>query len=559
LTFPKSKVEIWEPGAGSALYTFTSTLQSIRTREIVTDGVGHFSFTLPTQELLAYRYNDIDLHDTVKIWLGYDSVPASPTWTFIGKVGNISAPMNTGEGYVRVVSGLSQGEILLNQLKRNKTYNAVDADTIVTEWATALSLGTSFTGDAADDIHVTMEIATKTYFDLMQSISDYWSLAGAGNQIKKDFYVDVGDVGHPTGHLIWKTRPMRTAGVSTLTVGTNILDYNVTRQKDPVKNDIVVYGKLCLMYPELQDEWTDDPLHANWNLNIGTALTIEAGDNKVGSHYVKATGDTIGAQTFCSVIFTFPELIHQGLHGQFDKLGVYLRTPIIATPNKMRIYLTDNLTDYFYTDIIKYGTTDWEYKEFPLGFTQTYSDDYPDGIWHAVGTPDWLNLQNIQFYQVWNNTDESSSIRIDDLWFKTKRARGVASNAGSKTTYGTRELEVIDDRLRTNSDCEKHAETLLYQKMTAPVQIEVTVVGDTNILVGDRLSVTIPAENITAADYDVISVEHSLTGQSFLTKATMVNSVNTREPLENTTVRTIIKQARATRNLSTELTQIGAR
>jgi hypothetical protein len=95
--------------------------------------------------------------------------------------------------------------------------------------------------------------------------------------------------------------------------------------------------------------------------------------------------------------------------------------------------------------------------------------------------------------------------------------------------------------------------------MTAPVQIEVTVVGDTNILVGDRLSMTIPAENITAADYDVISVEHSLTGQSFLTKATMVNSVNTREPLENTTVRTIIKQARATRNLSTELTQIGAR
>ena len=558
MTFPKSKVEIWEPGAGSALYTFTSTLQSIRTREIVTDGIGHFSLTLPTKEGLDYKYSDIDLHDTVKIWLGYDTVPPAPTWTFIGKVGNISGPANIGEGFFRVISGLSQGEILLNQLKRNKTYNAVDADTIVTEWATALSLGTSFTGDAADDIHVTMEIAAKTYFDLMQNISDYWSLAGAGNQIKKDFYVDVGDVGHPTGHLVWKTRPIRTAGVSTLTIGSNIIDYNVTRQKDPVKNDIAVYGKPCLMDPEVQDYWTEDPLHANWTLDQGTALTVQAG-GKVGSHYVRATGDTVGAQTFCSVIFTFPELIHQGLHGQFDKLGVYLRTPIIATPNKMEILLNCSPAGFFHTHIIKYGTTDWEYKEFPLGITQTYSDDYPDGIWEATATNDWLNLLNIQFYQVWDNTDEASSIDIDDLWFKPKRAHGVASNAGSKTDYGTRELEVIDDRLRTNSDCEKHAETLLYQKMTAPVQIEVTVVGDTNILVGDRLSMTIPAENITAADYDVISVEHSLTMQGFFTKATMVNSVNTREPLENTTVRTIIKQARATRNLSTELTQIGAR
>ena len=550
MTFPKSKVEIWEPGAGSALYTFTSTLQSIRTRETVTDGIGHFSLTLPTKEGLDYKYSDIDLQDTVKIWMGYDTVPPAPTWTFIGKVGNISGPANVGEGYFRVISGLSQGEILLNRLKRNKTYTAVDADIMVAAWANELGLGVGEI--AVDTTDVTMEVATKTYFDLLQEISDFY--VDGVNDIKKDFYVNV------SNNLVWKARPMRSgASVSTLTVGSNIVDYNVTRQKDPVKNDMVVYGKLWLMDPELQDEWTDDPLHANWTLITGTAVTVEAGDNKVGSHYVKATGDTVGAQTFVDVKFTFPDVIHQGLHGQYDTLGVYLRTPIIATPNKMRIYLFDSVGGYFYTDIIKYTTTDWEYKTFPLGITQTYSDEYPDGIWHKTAAADWLNLAYIKFYQVWDNTDETSSIRIDDLWFKTKRARGVASNAGSKTAYGTRELEVIDDRLRTDVDCAKRAETLLYQKMTAPVQIEVTVVGDTNILVGDRLSMTIPAENISAVDYDVISVEHSLTMQGFFTKATMVNSVNTREPLENTTVRTIIKQARATRNLSTELTQIGAR
>lgn len=549
-SFPKSKVEIWEPGAGSALYTFTNTLKSIHTQEIVTDGVGHFNLTLPTQEGLTYHYNDIDLHDTVKIWLGYDTVPAVPTWTFIGKVGNISAPCNTGEGYVRVISGLSQGEILLNRLKRNKTYTAVDADIMVAAWANELGLGVA--DIEVDTTDVTMEVATKTYFDLLQEISDYY--VDGVNDIKKDFLVNVNN------NLVWKARPMRTAGVSTLAIGSNIMGYNVTRQKDPVKNDIVVYGKLWLMEPELQDEWTDDPLHANWSLPVGTAVTVVAGDNKVGSHYVKATAAIIsGTQTEVNVKFTFPNVLHQGLHGQYDTLGVYLRTPIIATPNKMRIYLVDSAGYYFYTDFIKYTTTDWEYKTFPLGITQTYSDEYPDGIWHNPGSADWLNLAYIQFNQIWDNQDITSSIRIDDLWFKTKRARGVASNAGSKTAYGTRELEVIDDRLRTDADCATRAETLLYQKMAAPVQIDVSVLGDTNILVGDRLPLSIPAENILAVNYDIISVGHTLTAEKFYTSATAVNSENIREPVDNSTVRTIIKQARITRKLSTELTQIGAR
>jgi hypothetical protein len=400
-----------------------------------------------------------------------------------------------------------------------------------------------------------MEIATKTYFDLMQEISDYYD---AATSIKKDFYVDVGDVGDPTGHIVWKTRPMRTVGVSTLTVGKNILNYNVTRQKDPVKNSILVYGRNVLMEPETQDLWTEDPLHANWSLYTGTALTVEAG-GKVGSHYVRATGDTIGGKTYVSLIFTFPTMINQGLHGQFDALGMYLRTPIIPTPNKMRIFLNSDPLGWFYTDIIKYTTTDWEYKEFPLGITQTYSDDYPDGIWKTFSDADWLRTKSIQFYQIWDNTDETSRIEIDDLWLKPKRPSASASNPTSINTYGQRDLEVIDDRMRTSIQCSARAASLLWQKKDAPIQIDVTVIGDTNLLVGDRLTMTIPAENITGQPYDVISVEHLLTGKSLNTTATMVNSVNTREVIENNTVRTLMKHAKALRAFATERTNIGGR
>lgn len=551
---PVYRIEVWKPGGGSALYTFTSEVASIRTKEVVTDGVGNFSFTIPTKKGDRFKYYDIDLHDTVKIWLAYGSVPTDPI--FVGKVGSISACMDSMQGYGRVISGLSQGEILLNRLKKNKMWTTTDATTVVSAFASDLSLGTSYTGDASDTTHVTLEVATKNYFELMQEISDYYD---AANSIKKDFYVDIGDAGHTTGHLVWKTRPFRSSGVSTLTVNKNILDYNVLRQKEPVRNDILVYGKAILMYPETQDEWTDDPLHANWSLTQGTALTIEAGDNKVGSHYIKATGDKdlVASHTLCKLKFTFPDNIHQSLHGQYDTLAFYARTPIISPSNSFKIRLCTDSSNYFETTYDKSTTTDWEYLEFPLGYTQTYSNDFPNGIWTANGSPEWIDLDYIEFYQEWDNQDESSSIRLDDLWFKPRRPSGTATNAASIASYGQRDLEVVDERLRTNAECTARAEALLWQKKDAPIQIDVLVLGDTNILVGDRLSMTIPAENILTTNFDVISVEHFLTAKGFNTKAIMVNSGEIRSPVENNMVRSLINQSNAIRNLSTERIRIG--
>jgi hypothetical protein len=557
--FPVYKIEIWEPAGASALYTFTSNVPSIHIKEIVTDGIGYFNFTLKTKLGTNYSYNDIDLHDIVKIWLAYGTVPTDPI--FVGRVGNISAPMGTSQGYGRAISGLGQGEVLLNRLKKNKMWTATDATTIVSSFATDLSLGTSYTGDASDSTHVTMEVATKNYFELMQEISDWYD---AGNSIKKDFYVDIGDVGHTTGHLVWKTRPFRTTGVSTLTVGTNIIDYNVTRQKEPVKNSILVYGKAILMYPELQDEWTDDyggVIHPNWSFTQGTALTLEAGDNKVGSHYVKLTGDKdlVALHTLATLKFEFPENINQSKHGQYDTIALYARTPIIAPGNPFTIRLHTDAANYFETIYNKATTTDWEYLEFPLGYTQTYSEDFPNGIWTANGAPEWIDLDYAVFYQEWDNQDETSSIRIDDLWFKPRRPRSTPdplTDAASIAAYGQRDLEVVDERMRTNAECTSRAQALLWQKKDAPIQIDITVIGDTNLLVGDRLSMTIPAENISASNYDVISVEHFM-AKDFTSKATMVNSGNIRAPIENNVTRSLIRHNKAIRSMSTERTNIG--
>lgn len=58
--------------------------------------------------------------------------------------------------------------------------------------------------------------------------------------------------------------------------------------------------------------------------------------------------------------------------------------------------------------------------------------------------------------------------------------------------------------------------------------MDITTKGNTNILVGDRLNLTIPAENISSQNFDVLTVEHLLSNAQFTTRAIMVDTADTR-------------------------------
>ena len=103
---------------------------------------------------------------------------------------------------------------------------------------------------------------------------------------------------------------------------------------------------------------------------------------------------------------------------------------------------------------------------------------------------------------------------------------------------GVRELIYVDDNLLSESDCQRRGETLLYQMKDPPIQIEIVTPGNPNILIGDRLTITIPAENINNENFDVIAVEHTF--PPFITTVTMVNSVNTRKALPCTSMKTLL-------------------
>lgn len=545
MTNPVYKIETY---TGETLdHTITKDAVSYF-KEIVTDGVGHFMFTVPTVKGKPdpYYYDDIALGDKVKIWFGHDSVSGDPD--FVGKVGKISAPLSTQSGYLRVISGLSQGEILLRRFKHSKYYSETGASTIVTEWANDIELGTEQI--ESDTTAVTLEVQTKSYFDLLREISDWYD---AGGSIKKDFHVAYCST-HANGDLVWKSRPFRTSGVETLTVGDNIIGYNVIRPIEPVKNDITVYGNFGHIgipgedgrtLPTDKDAWTVDDI-GNWYAIDGTIALAYSG-NRIGSNHLAAY---TGAEEFISQWrreWTGSPLNAYG-PGKYQTINFWFAVADNCIESKVRI-LCPNITHSFEADLDMPGSmSGWLFRQFQLGVNQEYDADFnPSGVWTKNGSPKWFNMEGVDFYVEYNNVDRFT--HLDGLYFGHGRWRSTVSDNDSITAYGRRELEHIDDKLHSDTECNRKAQTLLYQKKDSPIQLEITTLGNRNILVGDQLPMTISAENISET-FDVISAEHSFSSRGFLTKATMVNSVNIREAIELDPLRAISNLTRRMRHLS---------
>lgn len=525
MTKPVYKIEVYD-SVPALIHTIETDALTVYSKEIVTDGIGHFNFVVPTKKGGNYIYNDIVLHDKVKIWYGYDSVGATPD--FIGYVGKISGPLSTQSGYTRQISGLSQGEVLLRRHKKNKYYTGTNASVIVTEWANDLSLGV---GDiTADTNQPDIEVRTKSYFDLLRYISDYW-LDGA-NQIKKDFYVDV------DFDLVWKVRPFRTVGVESFTVGEDVVHYVVTQKVKQVKNEIVVYGEATKPRPADKDSYTE--IITGWTASVGSVTADATAPVQAGAFQIRGNDD--GGST-CTFKYDLPRLTIRDI----NHIYIWSRAGGAIPPTaKVRLHAPDN-ANYFETDITPIGG--YSQDDFGLGPEYVYDAVHnPNGVWVVTGSPNWWDIEYMEYHAVWPGANRT--LDIDGVWFYPDRWSSSASNAGSITSYGQRDLEMTDDKLHSDVDCQMRAETVLYQRKDAPSQIDLTVPGNTNVLVGDRIPMTIPAENISAVNYDVLSVEHLISNTGFITKATMINDPNIRQALGPMPLSTLIHMNRVMRELS---------
>lgn len=506
---PVYRIEIWQGGA--KLYTITEDALSINFKDVVTENIGNFSFILPTKkDGSTYYYNDVNVFDTVKIWVGWDSVSGFPH--FVGRIYNISAPLSTQQGYVRAFTGLDQGEVLKRRQKTKRWQN-IAASTIITEIASDCELDTSEI--ESDSTQVTLQTVDEPCWNVVRKVSDYWY--NAGSQIKKDFYVDTWK------HLVWKSRPFRTSGVETLSVGDNILSYNVFRDLMSVKNKITAYGGRGRKWPLDGDERTEQndtetPADDGWTSDgtlswepgiVGNESVVSKLSGTVASIYLKNSFSSkmCYSRNYLSLHFL-----------------VYITTSAAGEKVEVQIYAPDSSNRF---DRQQTGTEDlvWHEIDWPIG--QGTESDNVDYGWVEVGSPNWGDVQAVltRAHIVGSGWIDAN---IDGFYLGNANFTSTAENSTSQTNYGVRRYTLTDVNLVSDSDCEKRGEALLYQMKDPPIRLDVVTPGNTNLWTGDRLSMTIPAENISSVNYDVISVEHSFSRAGFLTRAIMMNSAERR-------------------------------
>jgi len=546
MTNPKCQINVYTKD-DVLRYILTSDVISVDTHLGLNDDIGSFNVVINNWNNIVYPYKDIAQTDYVKIWFGWDAVNTANLPDFSGPIMQIIAP-NPENGYTRTLKGQGKSEILTRRIKTHKAWNIIDADVIATEVCTDLSLGTDKL--AVDTTDVTFVVDAETYMDLMKKLSDYWY--DAATQIKKDFYVTVDD------KLFWQSRPARTSGVETITLANSkMLTYNVLHDNTQIKNNITVYGKLTVFnpkdseiygrkYPDTGDDWT---YSAGWTDIQGTVAT-SADAPQIGTSCLRSH-DAAGAG-ICEFYRTHNKVWVDGLAG-YGAVEFWARRNQILSDSKIRLYCPDNANYYEITYAQPTPNGTWCFRRFSLGLNNTYdATANPSGEWIPTGSPSWDDIEGIYFYAT---AAGDLHFDLDGVCYNFGRWRSTASDATSQSDYGIRDLNVLDDQLTSDAQCQTRAETLLYQQKDPVTRIDFTTLGNQNIFLSDRIPLTIPAEDIVTNFY-ATSLEQHWKLDGWQTTVTTLGTLNTRVLPATTEKEVVLKEFKRQREIGRGLRYI---
>jgi len=540
---PAYKIETYDRITSALDNTITADALHIKTRDTVTDGVGTFEFTLPYKVGTNYVYTDIAVGDAVKIYLDWDSIAIADTPQMVGKICRIDPTPSPTGGYIRSFTGKTLGWTLEQQRCTRLAYVNTDADVIVDAVCAAATPTLSNARRQADGTHITLDFDHETYYDILRKVADFYCTGGV-DQVKSDFYVDAGDVGHPNGHLVWGARggggvgnPFRTTGVETLTLGDNILGYTLITDGNSVKNSVNTYGKKNApnpkdpsvqgrKYPTDGDSWT---YGVGWTGVGGTAVATCAVAPQVGASCTRGTNGGAAIEYYR----TFNQTWVEGLDG-YGTLDFWLRAisaPMASEDVVVKLFCPDS-TNYYSTTINLSTFGGWWFYSFSLGDNNVYSaTTNPNGQWTSTVSPSWDNIQGVDFYT--SAASNPTHLDVDGLCFNYARwTSGAVTNAGSITKYGVRQLDVVDDEIDSDANCTKRSESVLRQKMTETGRLDIQTSGNTNLLLGDTLTMTLAPEGISATPFYIMTVAHEFTKEplAWNTTVSMLDTLDTRLP-----------------------------
>jgi hypothetical protein len=234
---------------------------------------------------------------------------------------------------------------------------------------------------------------------------------------------------------------------------------------------------------------------------------------------------------------------------------------LVDTHIHFRLFAPDDVRYYECTyDVNGLALDTWHFVRIALGKNNVYNvDTNPEGQWVEVGDlvlgpASWDDLAKLEIDLAYG---QDHKFYLDGLCFSFGRWRFNDDDAASQASYGIQDAAVMDNQLQSDAECEARATAMIYQQKDPVTRIDMLVAGNKNILRGDRLSITLPAEAISAANYYVTGVEHHLnTKDGWTTTATMVNTVNNRNVPALNEKEVVLKEIKRAREIGRGIRKI---
>lgn len=400
------------------------------------------------------------------------------------------------ENYLRV-SGRCWGERLFRRLV-TKTYKNKKGEEIIKDLLDYY-VGLSHVRDSTelventDTTYTKLEYQDTPAFDILKYIA---SSADKQGVIGFDFRVA------PDGKFEFFPRNSKTSPVS-LTDKIEVSEYR--RDIHSIRNKIYVYGAAAKKLPtdanedgltESLSDWT-----SNGVLTLDGWHVTEDGQTKYADSYSICGSNTSGNEIWLHRNFTS---IKFNCKEGFKQIRFWLNWTRVesGTPSAAKLRLCTNVNNYFETDILPLLGAQTQWQKITL------RTDQPS--WTTVGAPTWNNISGIRFI-VTHPIACMPIIRIDHLVFSDCSYYSMLDDFNSQSAYGMRELSQTDEELYSDSECIRRANALLnhYKDPIECLTVKSTVLdyGNTPILAGDKIHVTLPNENVDA-DFRVESVEY---------------------------------------------------
>jgi hypothetical protein len=433
----------------------------------------------------------INVGDNGSIYIGRGTnVPQLITY----RVEQVRFESTPAENYVRV-SGRCWGERLFSKVV-TKTYSNQKGEAVVKDLLDYY-VGLSHVRDSTelventDTTYTSLKYENTPVFDILKYIAESADKAGV---IGYDFRVapDARFEFFPENS---KVSPVNLSGL--------IEGSEYRKDISRVRNRITVYGLADKSVPADKDAWTESltPADGSWSGGTGNTLSLDGNSKAKGSYSIK---NVRGSADYAISAFTLNsgKEVNANL---YPELGVFIAADT-AYPIKVILYDASNRTASYGNDIdvgLQTTANKWTLVKRSVG------KDYADQ-WTVDADFDWTLIKKAEF-QYFGYGAGGTTLWVDGLYFGGCRYSAFREDTASEDSYGVRELSETDEELVTDNECDLRAKALLaYLKDPAEsVTLTSTVIdyGNTPLLAGDKIHVTLPNENVDS-DFRIETVEY---------------------------------------------------